>query len=90
MQLQKYLEANKFEYEFLSGFRKSYSTDTCLINLMDHIRMLKSKCNYVGMVLLDLQKAVDTVDQEILCKKLEAMSINFTNLSISYLGAENK
>ena len=52
--------------------------------------MLKSKCNYVGMVLLDLQKAVDTVDQEILCKKLEAMSINFTNLSISYLGAENK
>ena len=48
--------------------------------------MLKSKGNYVGMVLLDLQKAFDTVDHEILCKKLEAMGINFTKWFKSYLG----
>ena len=38
------------------------------------------------MVLLDLQKAFDTVDHEILCEKLEAMGINFTKWFKSYLG----
>ncbi len=33
------------------------------------------KGNYTGMVLLDLQKAVDTVDYEILINKLKAMDI---------------
>ena len=86
VQIQEYLKANNLLYEFQSGFRKSYSTDTCLINLMDYIRMLKSKGNYIGMVLLDLQKAFDTVDHEILCEKLEAMGINFTKWFKSYLG----
>ena len=74
----KYLKDNKLLYEYQSGFRQSYSTDTCLINLMDYIRILKSKGNYVGMVLLDLQKAFDTIDHEILCNKVEAMGINLT------------
>ena len=68
-QIMKYIKDNKLLYEHQSGFRQSYSTDTCLINLMDHIRILKSKGNYVGMVLMDLQKAFDTVDHEILCNK---------------------
>merc|ERR1739840_50068 len=90
VQVQDYLKDNKLLYEFQSGFRKSYSTDTCLINLMDHIRTLTSKGNYVGMVLLDLQKAFDTVDHEILCNKLEAMGINFTKWFQSYLGGRKQ
>ena len=53
---------------------------------MDHIRQLTFKGQYVGMVLLDLQKAFDTVDHEILCNKLEAMGINNTKWFKSYLG----
>ena len=30
----KYLKDNKLLYEYQSGFRQSYSTDTCLINLI--------------------------------------------------------
>ena len=86
----KHFKDNKLLYEFQSGFRQSYSTDTCLINLMDHIKMLISKGNYVGMVLLDLQKAFDTVDHEILCNKLESMGINFTKWFKSYLGGRQQ
>ena len=57
---------------------------------MVYIRILKSKGNYVGMVFLDLQKAYDTVDHEILCNKLEAMGINFTKWFKSYLGGRQQ
>ena len=77
-------------YENQSGFRKAHSTDTCLIDLMDQIKSEISKGNYVGMVLLDLQKAFDTVDHEILCNKLEAMGIDFTEWFNSYLGGRQQ
>ena len=32
LQLNSYLVENKLFYQFLSGFRGSYSTDTCLIH----------------------------------------------------------
>jgi len=56
-----------------------------LIHLTDHIRIQMAKGNYTGMVLLDLQKAFDTVDHTILCNKLEAMGIGSTNWFRSYL-----
>ena len=85
VQLEKYLIDNNLLYKYQSGFRKSYSTDTCLINLMDTIKMENSQGLYAGMVLLDLQKAFDTVDHDILCKKLETMGLDFTNWFKSYL-----
>ena len=85
-QVVNYLDKNNILYENQSGFRKAYSTDTCLINLTDQIKLDMSKGLYVGMVLIDLQKAFDTVDHEILCKKLKSMGINSTEWFQSYLG----
>ncbi len=67
-----------------------YSTETCLIHLTDHIRVQVAKGNYTGMVLLDLQKAFDTVDQNILCNKLEAIGIGSTNWFRSYLNGRTQ
>ena len=85
VQFEKYLKENNILYDHQSGFRKAHSTETCLIDLTDTIRKEISKGQYVGMVLLDLKKAFDTVDHQILCKKLEFMGVGNINWFLSYL-----
>lgn len=85
IQLEEYLVKNNIIYDYQSGFRSSFSTDTCLIHLLDHIKMKNAKGLYTGMILLDLQKAFDTVDHNILCNKLKLMGIGSTKWFESYL-----
>ena len=56
-------------HENQSGFRSRYSTDTCLIHLLDYIKGNDARGLYTGMIVLDLKKAFDTVDHSILCKE---------------------
>ena len=84
-QLDQYLNENKMLYSHQSGFRKGHSTDTCLINLMDYVHKSISEGEYVGMALLDLQKAFDTVDHIILCNKLKLMGVGCVEWFRSYL-----
>jgi len=72
-QIYEYIQINDLFYDLQSGFRKSYSTDTCLLNLTDHIKDEIDKGNLCGMVMLDLQKAFDTVNHDILLIKLKAL-----------------
>ena len=55
-QLENYLRSEKLLYDYQSGFRNSYSTDSCLTQLTDQIRFDMDKGNYTGMVMIDLQK----------------------------------
>ena len=84
-QLESYLVKNNLLYELQSGFRSAYSTDTCLIHLFDHIKSQTSKGLFTGMVMIDLQKAFDTVDHQILCNKLQAMGVSNIKWFESYL-----
>ena len=84
-QFEKYLKENNILYSYQSGFRKKHSTDTCLIDLMDFLHTNISEGKYVGMVLLDLQKAFDTVDHDILCNKLKHMGVACVGWFESYL-----
>ena len=74
-QVESYLNDKNLLYDFQSGFRSKFSTDTCLIHLSDYIRFQHDKGNLVGMALLDLQKAFDTVDHSILIMKLQCIGL---------------
>ena len=69
-QTQTLLNENNLLYCYQSGFRKFHSTDTCLAYLNDKILRGIDKGLMTGLILIDLQKAFDTIDHEILLKKL--------------------
>ena len=85
VQLSEYLRAEHILCDSQSGFRKGYSTDTCLIHLTDYIKDNMAQGYYTGMVLIDVQKAFDTVDHDILCEKLRAMGVGSVDWFHSYL-----
>ena len=84
-QLMGYLERKGILFGYQSGFRAGFSTDTCLVNLNDYIRSEISRGNFVGMVMIDLRKAFDTVDFNILLSKLKAMGVGSNDWFRSYL-----
>ena len=49
-QLENFLISNNLLFEFQSGFRSSYSSDSCLIHLIDHIKTETARALYTGMV----------------------------------------
>ena len=75
-QVELYLVQKKLLYKIQTGFRSRYSTDTCLTHLTDFIKFQMDQGHFVGKVLLDLQKAFDTVDREILLMKLKALALS--------------
>ena len=75
-QVESYLDQKKLLNKVQSGFRSRYSTDTCLTHLTDFIKFQMDQGHFVGMVLLDLQKAFYTVDHGILLMKLKALGLS--------------
>ena len=70
-QTQRFLDKNDIIYRYQSGFRKFFSTDSCLSYLNNKIATGFESGLYTGMILIDLQKAFDTVNHDILLKKME-------------------
>ena len=65
------------------GFRKKYSTALSLIHLINKIATAIDKSEYTVGIFLDLSKAFDTLDHQILLSKLEHYGIH--GLALSWL-----
>lgn len=58
------------------GFRTHHSTDSALCVLTENIKGLLDKSPYVGAVFLDLKKAFDSVNHQILISRLTQFNIS--------------
>lgn len=73
---------------FLCGFRKGYNTQYALTTMIEKWkRELDKKGGIAGAILMDLSKAFDTINHELLIAKLEAYGFDQSALAIllSYL-----
>ena len=82
LQTEKFLTENSLLYKKQSGFRPLHSTESCLTHLSDRILEGCDKGCHTGMILIDLQKAFDTLDHKLLLSKLSLM--NFSSETISW------
>ena len=76
----------------LSGFHENYNTQYCLTYVLEKWKNTLDKGKHVGAVFMDLSKAFDTINHDLLIAKLEAygFSTNALLLMLSYLKIDLK
>ena len=75
IRLIDHCESNNLLTDCQYGFRKGKSTESAITTFKDHILQSFDKREFTLSIFLDLSKAFDTIDHEILLKKLEYYGI---------------
>ena len=80
--ISKYI--NNYLSPYLCGFRKGYSTETCLMAMLECWKKALDKNKIAGAILTDLSKAFDCINHELLIAKLAAYGFDHNSLSFIY------
>ena len=81
-QTSTFLNWKNLLYTYQSGFRKKHSTNFCLSYFNDKILKGFDRGMMTGMILIDLQKIFDTIDNDVLLQKLYA--IGFSRRTVNW------
>ena len=66
--LYSFFEKCQIIYDLQFGFRPDYSTNLALIDILKNINLVLDNTEWVMGLYLDLSKAFDMVNHNILCK----------------------
>jgi hypothetical protein len=80
-QLYYYLNEKSVLAKEQHGFRARRATDTALIHFTDKILASMDSGQVTGVVFLDLSKAFDTVNHELLLRKLSRLGLSDNSVS---------
>ena len=78
--MQNFISRNNILSRNQFGFRQGLNTNDAILQLVDECILALDKRNYFITVLLDFKKAFDTVNHEILIKKLYRIGFRGTSL----------
>ena len=85
-------QMSEFFSPYICGFRAGYSTQYCLLLMIEKWKKALDKKHIAGALLTDLSKAFDCLNHELLIAKLEAYGFNETYLLyiFSYLSGRKQ
>ena len=75
IRLTNFLRKNKVLFSYQLGFRNNHSTNHAFVSLTEMIRYALENGNFACGVFIDLQKAFDTFNHDILLSKLNHYGI---------------
>ena len=86
-QLVEFLEKNQLLSKAQHAYRKLHGTNTCLVETINHIHQALDNKQHAALISLDLSKAFDCLNHQLLLQKLENLGLEKTSLSwmTSYL-----
>ena len=82
-QLSSYLHHNDLLFPYQSGFRQTHSTQTLLLHCLDDWYKALDRKQFIGVVFLDISKALDTVDHNLLLTKL--LKLGLSSFAVAWL-----
>ena len=79
-QITTYMDAHLSKH--LCGYSKGFNTQTALLSLLEKWKSILDKKSFSGAVLMDLSKAFDTINHELLIAKLDAYGFSKKSLEL--------
>ena len=90
METQLGFFVNKFLFKYMCGYRKGYNTQYALMALLEKWKKTLDNHGYAGTVIMDLSKAFDTINYELLIAKLHAYGFTKPALKLLYSYLNNR